>query len=365
MDGHSELVLKNGGEFELDLTCSGNFLNILAYEKVLLIFKRNFDSKRKLLEFSLYRSKCDLENEYFSCRLEVKGENNRLSSDFDSSLEKNYNVREISLEPIICVTNMAVGKLIIGEATQKYTQLEEEMLSLLKCINCSDYAIPPIYYCAEKSNVVCSGCKENHGCDSCEKSAPNRNISLDGIASLLTYPCKYKRNGCTFTSKSEKISEHHSICEMSDSPCPFEKTNLQCLWRSTKKQLLEHIENKHSEYLYENNTLISEIPEKEVHYHRIIRFSTFCFRLNFKKIEQSTYYFTVQGIDDFRHQYQFEIEIQNPFRKGVRLVARKLCTKNMTDISHFYVNSDNYCVFYSIGKFEVDNNLRFKVTIFK
>ncbi|XP_044253111.1 uncharacterized protein LOC123004060 [Tribolium madens] len=341
-----------------------SILNIFAHENVLLIFERKFDSIRKLLKFALYRSKYDSGNKNFSYQIEIEGDN-KLLSNFTSGYEQNYNFKAIKLASVISFTTMEVtGKLVIGEATQKYTQLEEEMLSLLKCINCSDYAISPIHYCAEKSNVVCSGCKENHGCDSCEKSAPKRNISLDGIASLLTYPCKYKRNGCTFTSKSEKISEHHSICELSDSPCPFEETTSKCLWKGTTNHLLDHIRNNHQRFLYATNTVFFRKLIAGTTAYMILKFSYRCFRFSYKKTEPSTYYFTVQTIGCFSNQYKFEIEIQDPSTKGIRLVASKLCPK-MTKIKRCFTNPDNYIAFDNIKTFEMGSSLIFKVTVFK
>nr|XP_015837876.1 PREDICTED: uncharacterized protein LOC103313760 [Tribolium castaneum] len=364
LDEHSDLVLENG-EFELDLTCSENFVNILGHENVLLIFKRNFHSERKLLKFVLYRSKHDLGNEHFSCRLEIKGAKNTMLCDFDSSFEENCNMTKIQLEPIVCVTNVAVGKLTIEKSIEKNSQVDEEMLSLLKCIKCSDYAIPPIYYCTEKSNVVCSECKVDHDCVSCQTSEPTRNFSLDGMASLLTYPCKYKRNGCTFTSICGKISKHNDSCEMSDLLCPFKQTNLKCLWKGTQKQVFEHIENNHSEYLFENNSVISLKLKEETTYYRIIQLPKLCFLLNFRK-ESSILYFTVQAIGFLPHQYKFEIEIQYPSRKGIRLLANKLCKKKMSLRSRYYfVNRDNYCTFHDINAFERNNITKFKITVFK
>ncbi|XP_044261849.1 uncharacterized protein LOC123009535 [Tribolium madens] len=357
LNSHSDLVLQNGGKFKLDLTRPSTFRNIVEYKNVLLFFERKYDPENKMFKFALYRSQYDLETESFSYQLGIESEDLNLSVNLTTSTsqQQNNDLKEIGLSYLQKTdTNMiALGHLVIGEDSKGSAQVAEEMLSLLKCSKCSEYAIPPIYHCSEKCNVVCAECYNYHQ-QVCTFALVG-NISVDKMAQFLNYPCKYKRNGCTFISKFDKMCQHHVNCELREIYCP-----LKCNWNGMVKDLMVHMQTDHASDVSPNGTTFFEQIHSSKSY-KIINFMNRVFLLIYEK-SAPDYYFAVQAVDPCLGNLKFHIEILDPSKSGMALNSTKICEK-IKDKVFTDNNNNNYAVFTDINNFEINNYLTFKVTI--
>ncbi|XP_044261848.1 uncharacterized protein LOC123009534 [Tribolium madens] len=359
LNSHSDLVLQNGGKFELDLTRPCTFRNIVEHKNVLLFFERNYDPEDKMFKFALYRSQYDTETETFSYQLGIECEGLNLNIDLMTGHQLNYDLKVIGLDSLVknATNKMALGYLVMGDICTEEAQVSEEMLSILKCSKCSEYAIPPIYHCSGKCNVVCSECRNSHQ-ENCT-SALAGNISVDKLAQFLNYPCKYKRNGCTFIAKFHKMIQHQIICEFSETCCPLGKTYLKCNWTGMRKVVMAHLQTNHLLHVSSNGMTCSKKIRSSGHY-RTINFANRVFRLFYKKIKTS-YFFAVETIDPSTDNFKFQIEILDPSESGMTLVSRKICA-NVNEICSF-TDLKNYCTFTNITNFEKNGLLTFKVTI--
>lgn len=68
-----------------------------------------------------------------------------------------------------------------------------------------------------------------------------RNRGLENLASTmaLTFPCKYRDEGCQFKDKYYEISAHEKICHHQAFPCPLSKE--VCSWKGNVGSLKAHL----------------------------------------------------------------------------------------------------------------------------
>ncbi|XP_018328787.1 uncharacterized protein LOC108739398 isoform X2 [Agrilus planipennis] len=92
----------------------------------------------------------------------------------------------------------------------------DEKLEQLKCSNCHNYMIPPIYLCLS-GHGVCHNCML-FDCRVCQDFVTkNRNETLEVLSTTVNFPCRYSRNGCFAILGYSKIRIHEHNCTF----CPY------------------------------------------------------------------------------------------------------------------------------------------------
>lgn len=125
--------------------------------------------------------------------------------------------------------------------------LNSELQQLFECPVCIEISLPPIYQCPA-GHIVCKDCKNKvrNICPQCRMPLGNiRNRAMEQLASTISFPCKYKSNGCLdcFDYKTKII--HEDVCEMRPylCPCPGSSCRKPC---ATLKDVLNHLQTAHT-----------------------------------------------------------------------------------------------------------------------
>lgn len=124
--------------------------------------------------------------------------------------------------------------------------LNSELQSLFECPVCIDISLPPIYQCPA-GHIVCKECKGKvRGiCPQCRMPLGNiRNRAMEQLASTISFPCKYKSNGCMEMKDYKSKLIHEDNCEYRPymCPCPGASCRKPC---ATLMDVLNHLQTAH------------------------------------------------------------------------------------------------------------------------
>nr|CAD7265821.1 unnamed protein product [Timema shepardi] len=123
--------------------------------------------------------------------------------------------------------------------------MNESLLSILKCPVCLEYFSPPIHQCANGHNI-CQECLPMcENCPTCRDSfTKSRNYALEQLAESTKVLCKYFKYGCENSFLIFDLAEHEVTCHHKPIKCLID----DCSWEGGKQDLLVHaLENHESE----------------------------------------------------------------------------------------------------------------------
>jgi len=124
--------------------------------------------------------------------------------------------------------------------------LNNELQNLFECPVCIEISLPPIYQCPA-GHIVCKECKGKvRGiCPQCRMPLGNiRNRAMEQLASTISFPCKYKANGCPEVHDYKSKVIHEENCEYRPymCPCPGASCRKPC---QTLMDVLNHLQTAH------------------------------------------------------------------------------------------------------------------------
>lgn len=356
---HSELFLQENQYFDIDLGMTYELDNFLIHDQKLFIIRWSFDYEVKNLECLIAHQQEEIEKKNYSCQFTLKFENRRSIIKFDVTKANFTKLLYLEMLENQLDTPKITGCLSLGTSFDENAKIHKEktnleMLSVLKCLTCSEFVLPPIF---ENSSGLIY-------CKSCSKEPPNGsvpNICLTNLANLIAYPCKFAKNGCKFSGKPSLIKNHHQECQFRTTKCIF--SNADCSWEGQQQNVADHIESAH-QFLRTGSQIQIRNWGTE-----IIKFAGFFFRLVFTVNRIGRYYWTVQTIDATTEKFKFEIEVLDVNKNGDRMIMRKSCAK-LVEKTDSFVENDSYCY---LSKNQVESffagakpsDLYFKVNMFK
>ncbi|RZC38978.1 Sina, MreB Mbl, and/or zf-C3HC4 2 domain containing protein, partial [Asbolus verrucosus] len=300
---HPNSILKNNGEFELNFLNSYELCNILTFKDDVFVFKQKFDSSENVLECSL-------------CCYKV-----------------NY-----------------------------------DLMTELECPVCFEYITPPIYQCVT-GHSICADCKRQISkCPTCKAEIKNtQNFTLEKMAYLLMYPCRFAEYGCDFTAKPMEIRKHEKYCICGPHFCPL-KDYENCYWKDSGKQISSHVMSSHYNYVLEINTINVFIGD---HYLSsedwrcyIVKFSSLLFKLHYHYKEDSfCWAMQLIGLPEESSKYKFEIDVVDNTKNNQRLLYRNFCSP-LNEREHTFKELSNFVSIrlHQIKSF-LNNNFTYRIRI--
>lgn len=171
---------------------------------------------------------------------------------------------------------------------------------------------------------ICSECESKlENCPNCRSQLSGaRNFTLERLTAKVNYPCRNREIGCSFVSTSDKIKDHESVCELSETNCI-----LKCGHKCLRPAMYGHLTDKHSNLLIEPNVLYKRdvTDKKDVYY--ILYVSGELFRFSIKGSGFNPYKFNVQqlGMVDDDPKFRYHLQILDPSFKGQELGFKFAC----------------------------------------
>jgi E3 ubiquitin-protein ligase SIAH1 len=342
---HANSILRTG-EFEMDFLSSYETYSLLIYKDEVFCFKRKLDEAREILQVSLFCYKTIDPVTKYNYELTVKNNSNSLSVKFPPKSAENFdeeNVTEMNVEHVKKELNdplVIVGSVKIYNKDEKQDtvakknpspQINFDMLSELECPVCFEYIIPPIFQCIT-GHSICSACKSKIvECPTCKGEIKNtQNFTLEKMAFLLTYPCRFSEYGCDFASKPGQIKQHQKYCEHGPQSCPLTDYE-NCKWENASKEVYAHVVNAHHDSILDIDSVTVFIDnenyfqtEDQICY--ILKFSSSLFKLHYR-YWNDTFYWAMQlvGPPEQARSYKFEIDITDNTKNNQRIFLRSHC----------------------------------------
>ena len=124
-------------------------------------------------------------------------------------------------------------------------EMNDRLLSILKCHTCSEYIMPPIPMCIN-GHTFCKTCSSKlSSCSTCKEKFTGRNYAMEEVAELVMYPCKYASAGCDVKLRLNDKEKHEQDCLLRRLPCLF----TDCEWESNISDYLQHLKTTHLDRL--------------------------------------------------------------------------------------------------------------------
>ncbi|XP_018563397.1 E3 ubiquitin-protein ligase SIAH1-like [Anoplophora glabripennis] len=199
-----------------------------------------------------------------------------------------------------------------------------ELLMELECPICTNYMSPPIRQCAT-GHSICEDCRRRlPNCALCQGVfTESRNISLEGLAVKMRYPCINKSSGCNLKLAYNEREIHESRCMFKGYKCAMEN----CPWVGKLEDISEHWTSKKitSKPFQASNVCHTKI-KSESYYVNIVEA---CNRLFwFKcKVSKKKLFWVVQyiGKSSDAENYWYEIDIFKPDRPKRKILLTNYC----------------------------------------
>ena len=254
------------------------------------------------------------------------------------------------------------------------SDMEQILLSVMKCPVCNEYMVPPITLCVNGHNV-CGICKPKLDvCPTCRDLFLGvKNEALEKLAREVKYPCSYQKFGCKEVLALYMLVEHQSKCPNGQLTCPAAKHPLyvqSCDWIGNYKEVKNHLVEKHLEMCVDYGV----VESRTIH-----AFSNLCGFDKFVFVYDEVFFRTVSMMNDMlcvavqyigqpenaaKYQYRVKL-VNNDNTEGVTVMQlTRSFDENLDDV----FKSDN------CGKlhFDVVNppeteevDLKFKLEILK
>jgi len=243
----------------------------------------------------------------------------------------------------------------------------------LKCFKCKEgYAKPPIFLC-KNGHVLCSGCLGSRHCSLCgKKFQKTRCIELEAMAEILKR-CQW---GCEKWMPPDEVEAHQKHCDLKQLFCMHLVGNGNCAWAGTRKDLTQHLLNKHTSIISEGFRYSFVIKD----YSQVEEFSDTrlltCFNHLFlaklvycsanRAFFGRVHFLSGAPIVSKVFRYEFEIGKETEskashykfmFSRQTHRISEDYCDKGLSDIC------DQFCFTKEIGKFFTDIKDTLTVTL--
>ncbi|XP_045472554.1 E3 ubiquitin-protein ligase SIAH1-like [Harmonia axyridis] len=198
------------------------------------------------------------------------------------------------------------------------------VLSEFECPICLEYMMPPIHQCT-MGHTFCVSCFDKLAiCPTCRSpKGVSRAYALERIHSSVTFPCRYRFDGCDCQVKGLELSDHQDSCVYAKNSCPF-STPMSCKWQGKRRDILDHCKEAHPLNILRGNHIIMKCPmfdllqQQEAFYFTIIQafgeLFQFCWYINDRGIMRWVVYFLGNSKDAKRYKYAIIIgKTQGPF----------------------------------------------------
>ncbi|KAF5284545.1 hypothetical protein FQA39_LY16995 [Lamprigera yunnana] len=229
--------------FKLDVDQNSEDMIMYTKDKVAYIAKYNYESSKQLLKYDVRH--CTSQNVYAhfkmqilnsrdqDCSVNLKSQICHKYDEHFTSFENNYlldlnKYLRILENPSSIVVALSTYQEKIA---QEYTETKDvDVLNTLKCEECCNYLVPPIY--DFDGYILCSDCGEAY--PDCKLS---NNDKLKVLIANVEYPCRWRQ--CNSVVKSDQFRNHELQCEYRNYDCLFPTCNVTFKLDSSIEHLMK------------------------------------------------------------------------------------------------------------------------------
>lgn len=179
----------------------------------------------------------------------------------------------------------------------------------LKCSECDGYFSYSVIL-KNCENKICGNCA--HELNYATKFAKRQEV-FKQLVSLYTYPCCFKKDGCTTKLSLEKIADHEQKCKYRRYTCPMSELN-NCIWFGKFWQMKRHFETSHSTSILTHPTEFQIDTRNNYENYFLVIVYNLLFLLQVKcNINTDKLWYCVRLIGDsnLASKFHFDLKIKN------------------------------------------------------
>lgn len=294
---HADLIIQSKQEFEIDLKSSYEATRFYRCNMTIypVLWQYNFGTKK--LDFlvldhydTAYTPKTT------DCILTVQ------SKIQDNVFSSTRFVTDV-ITKIFCQDLFKDEISLIANINLQYSGLVNEgvnfkLLVLLKCIECSNYILPPIYEIQSSGELICFNCTQK------SKAKTKVNHNLSNLVQPLLYPCINSESGCLVELCPFQMNDHQKHCPYNEFVCTLKiKKGATCKHICQPGDYLNHLKSSHK--VEENNDFRWNINQD--YSVLLVRFKYYVLQLSYSFLNNELNFFVkkVFDLDDGSFKIRF------------------------------------------------------------
>ncbi|KII71680.1 E3 ubiquitin-protein ligase sina [Thelohanellus kitauei] len=113
-----------------------------------------------------------------------------------------------------------------------------DIKTLFECPVCYNVITPPIRQCIN-GHPVCAKCIcRLSACPTCRSTyeIQGRNLMMEKLSSIIDFPCRFSKFGCSRLAKGDSIERHEIKCRYQPYKCPY--PGQVCSWEGMINEVL-------------------------------------------------------------------------------------------------------------------------------
>ncbi|KAK9873582.1 hypothetical protein WA026_023138 [Henosepilachna vigintioctopunctata] len=242
----------------------------------------------------------------------------------------------------------------------------DNLLIELECPICTDYLTVPIRQCST-GHSICEKCiKKLERCALCQADfTESRNLTLEGLALKMTYPCVNKNAGCTDLLAYADRDKHELRCQFKgfQTVCAMKG----CSFIGNEASMKAHWAAKKTSKIYSSfNSSFTKLKNDSFYVNLAECFGElFWFKC---KTFNNTLYFATQliGKPGGANKYYFDIEIVHTDTPRRRVILGNNC-KSIELSDNELFTDENCCMigFGNVSSFIVNDGLKYLLKFYK
>nr|XP_023025339.1 uncharacterized protein LOC111513370 [Leptinotarsa decemlineata] len=253
---HDELKM-DGNQITISMKeCTVSVNKLLILGKTSIIFKIHFANPSWYYNITSWEN---LESKDLKCNILIEDDKKRYEKKlkdvsivpYTSKRHKLSQMTELDLPSLAEMWNTETFVLTILTESSSDTLLDKNLLSELKCPNCTGFMKPPIPMCPG-GHSICNSCKLNISqCPLCSaEMRDNRNFTLERLIEHVVFPCKYENYGCGFVGTLSNINLHEQGCPIGSNELMecFINYLVPCSWKGIRSEAILHLSKNHTKF---------------------------------------------------------------------------------------------------------------------
>ncbi|GLV33938.1 seven in absentia [Carabus blaptoides fortunei] len=146
---------------------------------------------------------------------------------------------------VLSFAQLAMNLNILVFDINKMVDISEEVLTTLRCTECSNYLSCTPVMVNENGDSICGRCPILQ----ISNRSLVRNKAYENLAKIVQFPCRFHNEGCLKKLPMEDIMEHEEDCEYIKWICPALPVG-SCNWTGPRTEIYQHFKAKHVDLIY-------------------------------------------------------------------------------------------------------------------
>ncbi|XP_030764222.1 uncharacterized protein LOC115888598 [Sitophilus oryzae] len=194
--------------------------------------------------------------------------------------------------------------------------------NILHCAICKNLLLSTPVMLVENAGNLCSTCYNENFLE----SKCLQNTALEELVTTLSYPCRFRENGCEHWSSSGDLLDHEENCRYRSKKCPMYSI-CQCVWEGFPTEFVGHFINCHGEHIinFENSLFYLDITFSEEELIKLLVMKNIILLLKMQlSLEKNKLFYVVCNVKDDGSNYDYSVKHKGNSESYIKTRSRVL-----------------------------------------